>query len=107
MILRKMLSEILERVNLENLTKYILYGHDEVEIFNDRPDLDYNTRLNYAFEQYCEEINKKFPVIDMNNESAFLLVTDMLTLHDEIYTEIGLQAGIKLVLELYTKECMK
>ena len=101
-----MLSEILERLNLENLTKYILYGHDEVEIFNDRPDLDYNARLDYAFGQYCKEIKEKFPVADMDKESAFLMVTDMLTLHDEIYTEIGLLAGIKLAMQLCTKECI-
>jgi len=91
-------------VNLENLIKYILYGHDKVEIFNDRPDLDYDVRLEHAFKQYCREIKEKFQVTNIDNESASQLVTDMLTLHDEIHTEVGLLSGIRLAMQLYPKK---
>lgn len=96
-----MLSEILERVKSENLLKFILYGFDDVKIFNDIPKEEgYNTRLDNAFEQYYKRLKEKFPQIEIDNESAYLLVTDMLTLHDEIYMEIGLLAGAKLVMQL-------
>lgn len=85
----------------------VKYGHDEVEIFNDCPDRDYDVRLDYAFEQYCKEIKEKFPINDMNDDTAFILVTDMLTVHDEIYTEIGLLAGIELAMQLYTNKDIK
>jgi len=101
----KMLSEMLDRVESGNLLKFILYGSDEVEIFNDIPkEKGYGVRLNNAFEQFYKHLKEKFPQIEIDNESAYQLVTDMLTIHEEIYMEMGIFVGAKLAMQLNKKD---
>ena len=86
------LKELLEKVKLENIMAFMIYGADS------RRD---------AFENYEKEIEKSYDEIfyrlehlyseaDRKDDKLFDVVADFAMLHDDIYFEAGVLVGFQL-----------
>ena len=86
------LKELLEKVKLENIMAFMIYGADS------RRD---------AFENYEKEIEKSYDEIfyrlehlyseaDRKDDKLFDIVADFAMLHDDIYFEAGVLVGFQL-----------
>ena len=94
-----MLSKLLSRVKIENITRYILYGSAEEEIINiGSNEGTYESKLNSAYEEFYKELKLQYPSVD--EDTVYSLVNNLLTIHDEVYMEIGLIAGTQLNAQL-------
>ena len=87
-------KEILKRATIEGITEYLLYGS---AIEAKQKETDYNKKLEDSYEKnedvLREHENKTFSeLVDSANEMA----SDV----SEVYTALGLQAGMKIMQEL-------
>lgn len=84
-------KEILRRATIQGITEYLLYGS---AIEAKQTELDYNKKLEESYsknEEVLREHENK-TVIDSANEMASEV--------SEVYTALGLQAGMKIMQEL-------
>ena len=91
-------KEILRRATIQGITEYLLYGS---AIEAKQPELDYNKKLEESYskneEVLREHENKTVSeLIDSANEMASEV--------SEVYTALGLQAGMKIMQELLKKQ---
>ena len=85
-------KEILRRATIDGITEYLLYGS---AIEAKQTETDYNKKLEESYSKNVlrEHENKTFSeLVDSANEMA----SDV----SEVYTALGLQAGMKIMQEL-------
>ncbi|WP_270666246.1 hypothetical protein, partial [Faecalimonas umbilicata] len=87
-------KEILRRATIQGITEYLLYGS---AIEAKQTELDYNKKLEESYsknEEVLREHGNKTvsELIDSANEMASEV--------SEVYTALGLQAGMKIMQEL-------
>ena len=89
------ITEIFDRLDLQNIRAFLLQGVDCAEISNQ----NYKERLDDAENPVLEMIEKKFPDMDENEK----LSGDVLyyaTVTQNVYMEIGMQCGAILAMRL-------
>lgn len=96
-----MIYETLRRTNMKNLVNYLLYG---AEGLNEQESKNDSRNLDAVFDNFYCNLKKEYPEIETDNDSIFLMVTEMLTAHDEVYMELGFMAGAQLMIEIFARD---
>lgn len=88
----KFTEHVFERATIRGVANYLLYGQSpEKEV------RDYETRLDDAYLEYEKAVQQ----CEKPEKSALMEVTDALTSETaNVYTEIGLQAGLLLIQDM-------
>lgn len=87
-------KNILKRATIQGMTEYLLYGS---AIEGREQETDYDAKLENAYRKYEEKLkeHQKQSSTELM-DSANAMASEMA----EVYTAIGLEAGIKLMLEV-------
>ncbi|CDC07492.1 putative uncharacterized protein [Lachnospiraceae bacterium CAG:364] len=90
----KITKEILKRATIQGMSEYLLYGS---AIEGRKQETDYDVKLEKAYRKYEEKLKEH-----QKKSSTELMdsANDMVSEVAEVYTAIGLEAGIKLMLEV-------
>jgi len=88
-------EETLKRASVQSIREYLMYGDSVGEQTE-----SYEERLNKAFKD-CLQIAQKY---DSRGEESelFAAINSMVTEHENVYMEIGIQAGFRLAKEMLT-----
>ena len=89
----KKIEKIFKRVKLCNIVDNILYGYEPEK---DCPD--YEERMDEAYKRYSETVAKYDPKHNSELYDAANALTEVIS---EVYMEIGFQAGILFMQEVY------
>lgn len=86
------LTELLEKVKLENLMGFIIYGGDSVrEIFE-----NYEQEIEKSYDEIFSRLEKLYSEVSRKDDGLFDIIMDCLLLHDDIYFEAGVLIGFQL-----------
>ncbi len=93
------LNELMERADIYLLKSFIIDGSDYI---GDIPKASYRERLEKADEEIMEFLASKCEAQEEKNKitDLFCCMTDV---YWDIYVEVGMLAGIKLSLQLFSK----
>jgi len=86
------LNNTLKRASIQSLREYFLYGVSD-EAYSTR---SYEIRIKKAYERW-RDVVKKYEKEDSELERAF---RDVITEHEHVYMELGIQAGFQLAREI-------
>jgi|GEM_PF-643787 len=93
------LEETLKRANIQALREFLLYGNAEEKYTAE----SYEKRINKAYYDYVN-IAQRYD--DAGEDSELLsAISDIMTEHENIYMEIGIQAGFLLAKDIYSDKC--
>ena len=87
------IDKIFERAELSNIVDNILYGSEP-----EKECLDYEERMNEAYKKYSGTVAKYDPKCNSELYDAANALTEVIS---EVYMEIGFQAGILFMQEVY------
>jgi len=85
------INGIFKRATLFNLREFLLYGSDENRSITE----SYYERLTKSYAQ-LKKIVKKYDNMEENSE-LYSMIMEVLTEHQHVYMEIGIQAGLQLL----------
>lgn len=86
------LTEILKKVNLENLMPYLIYGTDSSrEIFD-----NYEEKIESSFDELFEKLESLYENADREDNRLFDAIGDFALIHDDVYFEAGFLTGVQL-----------
>ena len=86
-------TEIIKKLNLENLMSYLIYGMD----FSRESFENYEEKIENSFERLFDRLEQLYDGADRNDNRLFDTVSDFALLHDDIYFEAGVIIGFELV----------
>jgi len=89
------ITDIYERVNLQQIREFLLHGVECCNIQND----DYKTRIENADKNYRKMLLEHIPDLKEDSELHYEL-SNLLTEYENVYIEIGIQIGTMLTEEL-------
>ena len=87
------IEKIFKRAKLCNIVDNILYGSEP-----EKECLDYEERMNEAYKKYSGTVAKYDPKCNSELYDAANALTEVIS---EVYMEIGFQAGILFMQEIY------
>lgn len=89
------MEKILERMDLQHLREFLLYG---IELSHSERDA-YQVRLAKADQKFYAAIRERFPAWE---SWSFIEehMNEVLTAHDDIYTEVGMYIAFQLIKRL-------
>lgn len=97
-IINKVINQTFDRMDLEQIRAFLLMGFEECN----RQTEPYDVRLSNASDPIYERINSLYPnaneLTDATNELSKALST-----YQEVYMEIGMKAGARLLHQLLLK----
>lgn len=85
-------KEIFKRATIKGLTEYLLYG-----ISQEEDNMNYEKRLNEAYLKY-EKIALRYDQVE--NSELFESANELTSETASVYTEIGLQTGFLIMLDM-------
>ena len=88
------INEALKRASIQSLREYFLYGVNE----DNYSAKSYEIRIEKAYEKW-RDVVKKYDE-DIESSELYSVFSDVLTEHEHVYMELGLQAGFKLAREI-------
>lgn len=89
-------DKTMKRINIQALREFLLYGDGQEEYATE----SYEERLKGAYKEYLS-IAKNYGNAGENSE-LFSAMNNILTDHEQIYMEVGVQAGFLLAKDIYT-----
>jgi len=95
MMMSTPISEILARTDLEHIMAFILYGAENSRI-SDEP---YDIRITNATRPIVNRLEQIYPNSD-DMDNAYSDLTQALAIYQNVYMEIGMKAGAKLLHQL-------
>jgi len=99
----KYINAAFARVNLEQIRSFILTGlEDKQELLDEQ----YNARLEKASEPIYNRLSSLYPSANELTEPANELSHALSTFQD-VYMEIGMKAGAKLLYQLIVEDAMR
>ncbi len=90
------IQEIFARLDLQQIREFMLYGTENDDI----QDKTYAERLKEAGRPVFNSIENLFAEDSKKREKAASDVSHALATHDEVYMEIGMKAGARLIYQL-------
>lgn len=87
-------NKILQRATVRGIIDYLLYGMDA-----DEDDKDYETRLEEACQKYEDEV---YRITKQENSKLIDLANEMTSEVAVIYSELGFQAGILFMQDIFS-----
>lgn len=93
------LNEILKRASARSVTDYLLYGNRANE-----KTVSCEERLKQAYND-CLKIVQKYDSKGENSE-LFKAINNLTTEHEEVYMEIGIQAGFRMAKNMLGCGCL-
>lgn len=88
------IRDIFERANLQHIREYLLNGSTPLKV----NDNSYEQRLEGSTDKVLELLKTNTTI---NPEDLENLLMQTISVHDEVYMEIGLQAGMRLATQLF------
>lgn len=86
------LTELLEKVKLENLMGFMIYGDDfQREIFE-----NYEQEIDKSYDEIFCKLEKLYSEVNQKDNELFNIIMDFSSLHDDIYFEAGVLIGFQL-----------
>lgn len=88
------IENIFKRATLQGISQYLLYG--------DIPEANhqsYSDRLTDAYKKFVKAYRQQ-NYFQKDEEALCTALNELLAVHEEVYTEVGIQAGISLYLTL-------
>lgn len=95
------ISEIFQRVNIQNIREFLLYGSE----CSEHCPKGYMEQLNEAYEDIHKLLCENS--LSMNNEEISNAVMQNVNLIEKVHMEVGLVCGFKLALQMLTGRDMK
>lgn len=86
------LTEIFEKIKLENFITYLLCGADS----NKGEIENYEQILKESYNIFFDKLENMYPETNRNDDKLFNLLTDFAMTHEEIYFEVGVLIGFQL-----------
>lgn len=84
------IENIFKRATLQGISQYLLYG--DIPETNDHP---YSDRLADAYKKFVQSY-KKQDCFKEDEEDLFTSLNELLSVHEQVYMEIGIQVGFSL-----------
>ena len=79
-------SDMLERVKIDEVIAYLMYGADSiVEHFG-----TYEERIKDAYDEIFDKLEKMFPSASRHNDNLYNAVLDFSIVHNEVYLLWGI-----------------
>lgn len=91
-----LLDEIFQRINLVKLREYLLYGSSQ----EDYSAESYKERLDKSYDDYIKTVKLYDSAGD--DSELYTAMTEILTEHQHVYMELGVQAGFLLSQTIHT-----
>lgn len=85
-------TKIFERVDIDNLVSYFLYGAEPLEEITDT----YAERINASYDELFSYIKEMFPGIDSEDEGLGNAICHFASIHGEVHLQIGIMIGFQL-----------
>lgn len=86
------LTELVEKVKLENLMGFMIYGGDSArEIFE-----NYEQEIDKSYDEIFSRLEKLYSEVNRKDDGLFEIIMDFSALHDDIYFEAGVLIGFQL-----------
>ena len=95
MMMSTPISEIFARTDIEQVMAFILYGAENSSISTE----SYNTRINKATRPIVNRLNEIYANAD-DKDNAQSDLSQALAIYQNVYMEIGMKAGAKLLYQL-------
>jgi hypothetical protein len=93
------MSEILERVSVRNISQFFLFDENPIE----KDDVSYNERLDSAYKEIINFLKEKY-----TGDKEFLKMESRINrfarIREDIYMEIGIRCGARLMATLLEKK---
>ena len=89
-------NEIFERMDLHQIINFILYGTGPLETYN----ITYNQHLTEGSIPLLDRFKKLYKDNQIELENAKDELYTALTVNSEVYTEIGMKAGARMLVQL-------
>lgn len=86
------LTEMLERIRLENLSAHIMYGSES----NVEKGGNYANIIESSYDTIFEKLEKLYSGADRKDDGLYSAVMDFSIIHSEVYLGIGLLIGFNL-----------
>lgn len=93
-------SNMLERIKLDSIIGYLMYGTEDTEIDNKGT---YEERIENAYDRIFKSLENMFPSANKQNEELFEIVMEFSLIHTEVYLEMGVIVGIQVYKNLLHK----
>lgn len=93
-------SNMLERIKLDSIIGYLMYGTEDTEIDNKGT---YEERIENAYDRIFKSLENMFPSVNKQNEELFEAVMEFSLIHTEVYLEMGVIVGIQVCKNLLHK----
>lgn len=93
-------SNMLERIKLDSIIGYLMYGTEDAEIDNKGT---YEERIENAYDKIFKTLENMFPSANKQNEELFEVVMEFSLIHTEVYLEMGVIVGIQVCKNLLHK----
>ena len=97
------ITKTFERMDLPRIREYLQYGASE-HVLEPEAYEAYNTRLKRAGEGIYARINGLYTENSDEHTEAINDLTEVLAAHGEVYMEIGMKAGARLIYQLLLTE---
>ena len=97
------ITETFARMDLQRLREFILYGTSECALEAENYEA-YDTRLKQAGDPIYNRINELYSDNSRELTEATNDLSQALSAHDEIYMEIGMKTGARLLYQLLLTE---
>jgi len=86
-------SDIMRRVNLDNIIGYLIYGIEDYEM-EERGT--YEERIENAFNRIFKSIEGLCPFLNRQNDELQSAIIDFSVVHKQVYLEMGIIIGIQM-----------
>lgn len=89
-------EKLLQKVKLENLRSYIIYGINESgDTFE-----NYEEKLEKSFREFYTVLESMYEKADRNDSRLHDAVIDFAMVHEDVYFEAGVLTGVQLIRNL-------
>ena len=86
------LKGLFEKIKIENLMAFLIYGTDSGGEMVD----NYDRKIEESYDDILLELERKYPELDRNDDELLNIITDFAAIHDYVYFESGVMAGFQL-----------
>lgn len=85
-------TKIFERVDIDNLVSYFLYGVDTFEEITDT----YAERIRASYDELLSYLQERFPGTDGEDEELGNEICNFASIHDDVHIQVGIIIGFQL-----------
>ena len=95
------IKEIFRRMNLQQICEFVQYGTGDSDFNNET----YDKRLKEGSNPIFTRIDNIYADDNAERDSVASDISHALAVHEEVYIEIGMKAGARLIYQLLLSDC--